>query len=185
MYLCDAIWRIYRPIWNAVADNAIETRGPWYAINRSRELKRCTRSTGTEPYISWKLLIIPLLQSGQVGRARCTCADSFHPLPKRGNATRTVVSYSTFLRRINSSRYINLQISYSWVLEYFVFGLIIDIVDMTIFITSGIFNQRLYYIIEDDIVYERLIENILIKVLKIHFINYNCYYFEYLKNCIW
>ena len=115
MYLCDAIWRIYRPIWNAVADNAIETRGPWYAINRSRELKRCTRSTGTKPYISWKLLIIPLLQSGQVGRARCTCADSFHPLPKRGNATRTVVSYSTFLRRINSSRYINLQMSYSWV----------------------------------------------------------------------
>lgn len=77
----------YRPIWNAVADNAIETRGPWCAINRSRELKRCTRSTGTEPYISWKLLIIPLLQSGQVGRARCTCADSFRPMPKRGSAT--------------------------------------------------------------------------------------------------
>ena len=45
---------------------------------------------------------------------------------------------------------------------------------MTIFITSGIFHERLYYTIEDDIVYERLIENILIKVLKIHFINYNC-----------
>lgn len=77
----------YRPIWNAVADNAIETRGSWCAINRSRELKRCTRSTGTKPYISWKLLIIPLLQSGQVGRARCTCADSFRPMPKRGSAT--------------------------------------------------------------------------------------------------
>lgn len=87
----------YRPIWNAVADNAIEARGSWCAINRSRELRRCTRSTGTEPYISWMLLIIPLLQSGQVGRARCTCADSFRPMPKRGSATCSCALFNVFL----------------------------------------------------------------------------------------
>lgn len=48
------------------------------AINRSRELKEMLHATGTEPYISWKLLIIPLLPV-RSGRSRLVHVRRFFP----------------------------------------------------------------------------------------------------------
>lgn len=75
------------PLWCYLTDQ-FETQSPitrsrlgvrWCAINRSRKLKRCTRSIGTEPYISWKLLIIPFA-SVRSGRSCPVHVRRFFPL---------------------------------------------------------------------------------------------------------